>query len=246
MNMGRPRFELSDDQASHIARGVAHLDTLLPRDARNHKPFVREFIRIVHGATGKFYSPAIYHRLLGAYAPTRRPSTATIAAERDKVSALCTSSSADVAAPDAVDPPELTGVIREAVADAVELQLGRLGAAGESLERSKLDFYRDRLQEAETRLRAAQAEIARLSAELAAARQSSAQWEAEALASRELHTKNSETIAAVNQSADEMRKFALLAIDESRGETRAWKERCAELEIRHAKEAQAVDAMLRR
>ncbi len=244
--MGRPPFQLSDEQASHIARGVAELDALLPRDQRNHRPFVREFIRIIHSATGKLYSPSIYHRLLGAYAPTRRPSTATIATERDKVGLLLTPAIQEPLRQFSGSDAGLAEALRSAVADAIELQLGRIAAAGEGFEHSKLDFYRNRLNEAETAIKATRAEVLRLSAELAAAKQSAEQWEAEAMASRELQTKSLETIAALNVSADENRKFALIAIDESRGETRTWKERCIELELQRAKDLQAVDAMRRR
>lgn len=80
----RHAFALTDDQARVLARHVAALQTSHPLDPRNHRAFVRAFLRAVLNldATGQLYSPAIYHRLLAALAPERRPSTSTQAAEK--------------------------------------------------------------------------------------------------------------------------------------------------------------------
>ena len=81
--MSRPPFSLSDDQACDLVQRVTPLLDRYPVDPRDHRPFLRAFIRVVHDLTGKLYGPDIYRRLLRAYAPGRNPSTPTIASERD-------------------------------------------------------------------------------------------------------------------------------------------------------------------
>jgi len=44
---------------------------------------------------------------------------------------------------------------------------------------------------------------------------------------------------------EEIRKFALMGIDDARAEARQWKERCAQLEVLRHKDAQAMDTMRR-
>lgn len=80
--MARAPFSLSDDQARQLAICVATLQATYPYDGRNHRPFVRGFMRAVQEVTAHLYSPAIYQRLLSAFASERRPSTATLAAEK--------------------------------------------------------------------------------------------------------------------------------------------------------------------
>jgi hypothetical protein len=55
---------------------VSALNISCPYDATNHRPFVREFVAAVHQITGQLFSPPIYRRLLDAYVPQRKPSTA--------------------------------------------------------------------------------------------------------------------------------------------------------------------------
>jgi hypothetical protein len=81
--VSRPPFSLTDDQARDLLQGVAPLLERYPLDPRDHRPFLRAFLRVVHSVTGKLYGPDIYRRLLRAYAPGRNPSTSTIASERD-------------------------------------------------------------------------------------------------------------------------------------------------------------------
>ena len=80
--MSRPPFSLTDDQARELLQRVAPLLDRFPLDPRDHRPFLRAFIRVVHDVTHKLYGPDIYRRLLRAYAPGRSPSTSTIATER--------------------------------------------------------------------------------------------------------------------------------------------------------------------
>ena len=71
--MSRQPFSLSDGQARELLVQVAPiLERHLDVGGRDHRPFVHEFIRAVHGVTGETYSASIYQRLIDAFAPGRR------------------------------------------------------------------------------------------------------------------------------------------------------------------------------
>lgn len=143
--MPRPPFSLTDDQARAVSSGVAQLELDYPIDPQNHRPFVRAFIRLVHSATGRFYSPSVYRRLLGAYAEHRRPSTSTLAAEKAALAAETTpvESVSETAAPLAMSST-LPTLIAEAMA-----QNRRVDGAATA----QAAFYADRLRETEVELR---------------------------------------------------------------------------------------------
>lgn len=147
--MPRPPFSLTDDQARAISAGVAQLELDYPIDPQNHRPFVRAFIRLVQSATGRFHSPAVYRRLLGAYAQHRRPSTSTLAAEKAALAAETTPVEpvSEAAAPLAM-PSALPVLIANAVADAMAQRRGVVGIAA-----AQAAFYADRLRETELELR---------------------------------------------------------------------------------------------
>lgn len=65
----------------------------------------------------------------------------------------------------------------------------------------------------------------------------------EAESCRALIAQHAHSIATLSQNADDMRKFALMSIEDARGEARALKERCAELELQQHRDARAMDAM---
>ncbi len=244
--MPRPRFQLSDTQAALIAQGVARLDATIPRDARSHRPFVREFIKVVHTATGKLYSPEIYRRLMDAYAPTRRPSVATLASEREHAGMVLNAATTSVGDDSASAPrvPVLAD-LADVVAAAIDAKLGAIVEGTSQLQNAQLDFYQHQLQQAETELRQLRARVATLATELAVARQSAEQYRVEAAAAREQNVKHAQTFESMTGSADEMRKFALMSIEDARGEVRTWKDRCAEMEIQRHRDAQALEAMRR-
>lgn len=242
--MSRPSFRLTDAQARYIAQQVAAIDLAIPLDTGNHRPFVSAFIKAVHEATGKFFSPNIYHRLLRAYAPLRRPSTATVASERTRVMD-------DMAVLDAADASgdiqreRLAQAVRCAIADELDLRLTSLprpdGAAGSA----EQQFYRHRLEEAERELRELRAKAAQLVTELAVANQRAELLQNDLDVQRDLNTDLGDQVRSFQSSVDEHRKFALMSIEDARGEVRHWKERCADLELQRQRDYQLVDAMRR-
>lgn len=224
------------------------LDARIPVDTRSHRPFVREFIRVVHAATGKLYSPEIYRRLLDAYAPTRRPSISTLADEREHagrtlIATAVGPSSGDVAGQ--IARPAAIGDIAEQVADAVEARLARGLDMVAQQQNAQLDFYVHQLQQAEAELKSQRAHLGTLGAELAAARQSAEQYRLEAESGRALIAQHVQSVAVLSQNADDMRKFALMSIEDARAEARALKDRCVELELQQHRDAQAMEAMRR-
>jgi len=245
--MGRPTFTLTDDQARQLAAQVAALDSTYPLDRGNHRPFVRGFLRAVLDATGRLHSEAIYRRLLGAFAPERKPSTATIGAEKQALAAelatrpaLAAVASAQAVAPDTALPLQLHAIVSDAV-DAALARGARYGG-GQSFQS---DFYAARLQDAERELQALRAEAARLAAELALARQAAALHEQEAQRARSSLASQSDTIAKLCSEVADSRKFALQAIDEARGETRIWKERSTTLEAKRQVDARLLETFRR-
>ncbi len=53
--MSRPAFSLTDAQARALSLRTAELQALFPLDPRNHRSFVRAFLRAVQEITGNFY-----------------------------------------------------------------------------------------------------------------------------------------------------------------------------------------------
>jgi len=248
--MPRPPFSLTDQQAGDIARGVAELEARIPFDARSHRPFVRAFIELIRDATGNLYSPTIYRRLLDAYAPTRRPSMTTLEAERARAGrvaprSMSTSTGDGLPATATLASRDELDNLRDIVADAIEDKLARVVQTVEYVQNAQLEFYQHQLEQAEQEVQALRARLATMGAELAAARQSAEQYRAEAQAGRETVERHLQSIEQLSKSADEMRKFALMGIDDARAETRQWKERCAQLEVLRHKDAQAMDTMRR-
>ena len=224
--MPRPPFSLTDDQARAISAGVTQLELDYPINPQNHRPFVRAFIRLVHTATGRFYSPAVYRRLLGAYAQHRRPSTSTLAAEKAALAAETTPVEpvSEAAAPLSM-PSALPALVAGAVADAMAQSRRVDGIAAD-----KSAFYADRLRETELELRTERMNAAQLLAALNQSRESAAQQAEQAEKLRGVVAAQSEAITKLTAEVSDLRKFALVAIDDARGETRTWRDRSAYLE----------------
>lgn len=55
--MSRPPFSLTDDQARYLVQRVSPLLDRYPLDPRDHRQFLRAFLRAVHEVTGKLYGP---------------------------------------------------------------------------------------------------------------------------------------------------------------------------------------------
>lgn len=227
--MARPPFSLTDEQARVLVVRVAELQADYPLNARNHRPFVRAFLQAVFEATGQVYSPAIYHRLLAAYAPDRRPSTTTIAAEKhafnDRYAIVTAPSNPTSATRLGIDVKE----VREAVADAVDAALSR-SMLGISAGNTEVEFLASRLRDTEQQLQQVRADAARLAAALAAANEAATLHAQDAERSRLALVSQAAAVAELTTEVSNMRKFALQSIDEARGETRLWKEHYAALE----------------
>jgi hypothetical protein len=232
-NMSRPAFSLSDAEARLLVRQLDDLNLRHPVDQRGHRPFVRSFLRAVHAATGKTFSPAIYRRLLNAYAPERRPSTATLALEKEALAIELARSEQAAGELNAVPSENLAELVRRAVADAIGSQMPLRGAGvgvGDSYAAAQCDFLQARLLEAENAAREARSSAARLAADLRAAREVALCNQAELEAARSTIFEQAKAVGRLTAAVDDARAFALKAIDEARGETRAWKERCAHAE----------------
>jgi hypothetical protein len=245
MAMPRPPFALTDAQARLLANRVAALQVTYPFDPRNHRPFVRAFLRAVLEATGKLYSPAIYQRLLAAFAPDRRPSTATLAAEKDALAAeeaarpavaVAGAAPADPRSAPALDAVQLHAIVSDAI-DAALARAGRFASGGAA----QADFYATRLRETEQELLSVRAEAARLAAELAVARQSVLQHQQEAVGLQQTLARQGEAVTKLTNEVADSRKFALQAIDESRAEARVWKERSVALEAQRQMDARLLE-----
>ncbi len=242
--MSRPAFRLPDDQARRIAQKVAVLDQDIPLDTSNHRPFVGAFIQAVRDATGNYFSPMIYQRLLRAYAPARRPSTATIASERARI--MDTAEQLERAAGlDDVQRERFTEAIRSVIADELEQRLAGLPAADMSTGSAQVEFFKNRLAECESELRTLRATAAQLVTDLALSTQRAEIADRALGEQREANNKLVEQLRAIQESADGNRRFALMAIDEVRGEVRHWKDRCADLELQRQRDFQQLDAMRR-
>ena len=234
--MSRPAFALSDDQARRL---IVELEPILaahPVGARDHRAFVRAFVAAVHMATGQTFSPVLYRRLIAVYAPGRGPSTSTLQQEKIALEeALAQEARAGRALN--TDAGSAGADLGEVVRRSVEQALSQRAAAPsrnpvlavDQMALAQRDYLQTRLAETEQALLDTRAQAARLAAELQAA-QAVQTLQAERIAILDVQqaTLVEQGAQLVNEVA-EQRRYALKSIDEVRGETRAWKERCAEL-----------------
>lgn len=249
--MARPTFTLTDDQARTIAARVNALQMAFPYDQRSHRPFVRGFMLAVQEVTGQLYSPAIYHRLLAAFAPERKPSTATLAAEKQRLATAAhsgtgintnvfTLSDGDTAAHAGIH----SGQLHLIVSDAVQAALLH-GGGPAAFSAVQVDFYASRLKESEHLLSAMKTKAMELAAQLASAKQECAKMAEEIGAGRDAWEAQAAVADKLVSEVAEMRIFALVAIDEARGESRVWKERCIALEGLRRMDAKLLESFRR-
>ncbi len=247
--MSRPPFSLTDDQARDLVQRVAPLLDRFPLDPRDHRPFLRAFMRVVHAVTGKLYGPDIYRRLLRAYAPGRSPSTSTIATERGDlerelaaaVPTVAPSSAGPALSLPAASAPALDlSLIRTAFAEQLP-QFARLAAqAGRD---TQVEYLQARLRDAGRATAEAKAAAACLAAEL------QEQTGRAALLARELETSQAalvaqqQVIASLTEELKGQRHFAMQAIELGRVETRLVKERVAELQAKNDRLETMVDQL---
>lgn len=260
---GRPRFALTDEEARSL---VMQLDAMRTRHANNprqHRPFVHDFLRAVYHATGRIYSAGIYRKLLQAYAPERTPSTTTLETEKNLLEhdlksravavgiAAATTAPAAEAAPSvqAPAPARETGLELQQIIGLLHHLSARLDQqdrafAGQDRSaglQAHNDYLRERLAVTEEEVSQTRAQAARMALEAHAAT-ILAEERARELAV--LYQSVKEQAAALGAMAEELhgsRQFAMQAIDGVRGETRAAKERCAQMEQQLKDKEQQVD-----
>jgi len=234
---------MTDEQASKLLLLVSPLQERYPPGRPSNRPFVHEFIRAVHTATGRTFSPAIYRRLLKAYAPGYTPSTNTLALEKEAVEREIAGAAAPApyatAAESSWPAPagDIGDLVRRAVEDALARQLGNVGKAlqGEQqMAQTHIADLSNRLAASDRALAETRGLAAKLAADLQMATERAAdanarlhQAEASAQALREAQAA---AMQAVADELAEIRKFAMCSIDDVRGETRAERERRAQLE----------------
>lgn len=243
-DVGRTPFQMTDEQAGKLVMLVAPLRDQYPPGGPSNRPFVHEFIKAVHAATGRTFSPAIYRRLLDAYAPDRKPSTSTLALEKEAVerelAGQVTSSPFAAAAPAMYPAPpvgDVADLVMRAVDEALAPHLGSITSAVRSdqkMAQAHIADLSNRLAASDRSLAEARGQAARLAAELQRATEREAemrvrlqQAEADAQAQRQAQ---SAALQAVTAELVEIRKFAMRSIDDVRGETRAERERRVQLE----------------
>jgi hypothetical protein len=244
--LSRQPFKLTDDQAARLLAALRPIVERHPVDTQSNRPFIRDFIRAVHQATGRTFSPAIYRRLLNVYAPDRRPSTTTLSIEKEFVEQELANASLTPAMPSFSQsgapalvpelPPAGAGdvalLVRKAVEDALNRHASAAGdrwAGEQQMAQAHIADLSARLAASERALSDTRAQAARLAAELHFAQESAARYQSQldaaehaAQAQHEAHRLALNRIAA---EMDEIRKFAMRSIDDVRGETRAERDR---------------------
>jgi hypothetical protein len=262
---GRPRIALTDDQARSLVRQLDAINARHANNPRQHRPFLHDFVRAVHHATGRIYSAATYRKLLAAYAPGRTPSTPTIETEKNllehdlrRYSLPCEVKAGTPAgglpsgqAPDGqldagAGSADLAQIQIIGLLHHLAARLGQLERAPAEHDRSSgLQAHNDYLRE---RLAAVEAELA--SARALAARMSATAREEAGLAAeraRQLATMHATAeaqaaaLARMAASIDGDRQFFAMQVDGVRGETRAVRERCAQLEQQLKDQEQQVE-----
>lgn len=248
--MSRPPFTLTDDQARDLVQRVAPLLDRYPVDPRDHRPFLRAFMRAVHEVTNKLYGPDIYRRLLRAYGPGRNPSTSTIALERQALEReLATASPAAGPAPAparaamslptaaaALDPGQLRALLDEYLP-----HFARLAAqAGRD---AQVDYLQGRLRETEHAAADARAHAARLAGELQAQSARADLLAGELATSQAAIAAHAAVVESLTQELKGQRLFAMQSIEMGRAEARMAKDRAAELESKIDRLEMTIDQL---
>jgi len=262
-NAGRPRFALTDDEARSLVMQLGDIRTRHANNPRQHRPFVHDFLRAVHHATGRIYSAGTYRKLLQAYAPERTPSTTTLETEKNLLEhdlksravsagiAAATPLPAAEAAPSVPTPAparetglelqQIIGLLHHLSARLDQQDRAFAGQDRSAGLQAHNDYLRERLASTEEDLRETRAQAARMALEAQAA---VTQAEERARELAVLYQSVKDQAAALGAMAEELhgsRQFAMQAIDGVRGETRAAKERCAQLEQQLKDKEQQVD-----
>lgn len=227
--MSRPHFQLTDDQARIL---VSRMHDINSRYAgiRDNREFVMDFLEAVHQATGHTYSPDIYRRLLQTYAPDRRPSTTTLAQAKKAFEEYRKDQALLAHEAGAFPEAGLADMVNRAVFQVLSKRVAESGVAGHdsvAVAVAQRDFLQSRLATTESQLGEVRTHAARLAADLQAANATREILAAEAVTARELAAGLAKQIERLVAELEGQRRFALKAVDDVRGETRAWQERCA-------------------
>ena len=234
--MGRSAFQLSDEQGRLLVAALPGIFERHPAGGRDHRPFLREFMRAVFDATGKTFSPPIYRRLMAAYAPGRKPSTDTFADEKRLLDEALAQEACAGRQMEEQGGEELAAIVRRAVNQALQHHVftspEQQGPHDALLALAQRDFLQDRLVLTEAQLGDVRSAAARMAAEV-----QTTQAQRDALAQQVEEGKatvarQSQQLQQLTEELSGVRKFAMSAIDGVRGETRAWQERCAALEAK--------------
>jgi hypothetical protein len=246
--MSRPPFSLTDDQARELVQRVSPLLDRFPVDPRDHRPFLRGFLRAVYDVTNKLYGPDIYRRLLRAYAPGRNPSTPTIASERDAlerelasaVPAAAGSPPGPAWSPSAAAPGLDADLVRSIFSESMP-QFARLAAqAGRD---AQVDYLNARLREAERATSDAKAQAARLAGELQAQAARVDLLSRELEASQAALAQQRQAVAGMTEELKGQRLFAMQSIEMGRAETRMARDRVAELQSKIDRLEMTIDQL---
>lgn len=241
--MTRPPFKLADDEARVLIAQLQVIEAEYPLDQRDHRPFVRAFMRAVHEATGKSFSPTIYRRLLSVYAPARRPSTTTLAIEKQLLCDELALERDGAAEGAALDAPRLAALIRSSlIAVMGERPIQRVHTGTEA--GADVAFWRERVTDLERTMADVQAQAARLAGELLAERAIADVLRSELAAARQGLEAQTTQVGRLAGELEESRRFAMRAIDDARGETRTWRDRCAVIEAQASARAREDNILL--
>lgn len=245
---GRPRLELTDNQARSLAQQTSVLIAKHAGSTGGHRPFVHDFLRAVYHATGETYGAARYRALLAAYAPQCRPSTSTIELEKNQLlddlrqravpshadRLVPASDSVAEAAVPAPGHPGTDFALQQAVSLLHTLS-GQVAQLAEEPARAQMptglvahnEYLNERLASVEAELAGTRAAAARAAAAAQAAEALAAERGA-ALDSAQAATAALTTVLEkLTKELEGQRAFALRAMDEVRGETRAVKDELA-------------------
>ena len=223
---------LPDSQVAILVRTVPPLLDAYPAGGTSHRSFVREFIRVVHAATGRTFNPAIYRKLLAIHASGRRPSTDTLAKEKKAFDAALAEEADAGRQINSETGHELASVVQRAVDTALARHRpARIEEAGsDRYVQAQLDFLQTRLGETERMLSEVRAQAARYAGDLKVAQVVRETLQAQIETANALALAQTQRIEQLIFEIAGMRKFAMNAIESSRGETRVQKERAVHLE----------------
>lgn len=246
--MSRPPFRLDDSQARELIGRLQEVETRNPFDPRDHRPFVRDFLRAVYAATGQVYGAASYRRLLSAYAPERRPSTTTLEQEKDLLVAELKRERVSIAELALNTAPELAELVRLAVQNAIgQASSAEKIVGGREIPRdgdgAETAVWKERATELEKSNREANALVGAMQAELDAGRQTMVAMREELAWTKDVLAAQTTQLERLAATVEDARLLYLRAVDDARGETRAWRDRCVSAEAA-AKEKTKEDQLL--